>query len=673
MSCRHLPLVLALVLGHIANAQQLSLSWATGTVPANNRVKFAANGDVFALGTGSNSAVLQRFSAGGVLLWTRTLSAPTLYAIDMDVDASDNIFIYVGFTTGQLDLDPGPLTTLVNPGKVYAKYNASGQFQWGFSVENTTDLSEDYGGISCDDAGNLYITGDLGQGIYDMDPGPGVSNIEVGDFSTGSFIARYRPNGSLHWANVRSWYSGFSSSRDIAAMSDGSAFFVTQTLDNGGPLSGQIDVDPGPGTFNVFTETQNLLRYDSTFAFLGHAYIGYGDQRMCVDAASGVYLMARASAGAGFWAVKFNGTGQNMVQVYSTPLTSTGNLRLGDIAPDEQGGCMGMYSNNCTASKVRFYKMNVSGLVDLNLFLNSGTDCTLPGGKGFDLRGGSFAMGTYNNSYTVDFDPTPGDLNLPTGNNDGVVARYDWCATAPFDPFGITALTPFCTGEEAQFLVDAFGDASGYSWTPPVGWTVVGTTADDTLTVIPTTSGTGLLQVAATNTCGTSASVTAPFTATSALVDAGPDVLICLGQSATLSATAAAADSYLWQPGGTTTPSVLVSPLVPTTYSVTITTAGCSATDNVTVLVDPCTGLADTGTGPAVQLFPVPVQRGAALRITGLDATAPLRLTSIDGREHHPVVDRTTDALLLDTQALAPGTYLLHTTTGRTWRFVVTQ
>ena len=82
----------------------------------------------------------------------------------MDVDASDNIFIYVGFTTGQLDLDPGPLTTLVNPGKVYAKYNANGQFQWGFSVENATDMSEDYGGISCDDAGNLYITGDLRRG-----------------------------------------------------------------------------------------------------------------------------------------------------------------------------------------------------------------------------------------------------------------------------------------------------------------------------------------------------------------------------------------------------------------------------------------------------------------------------------------------------------------------------
>lgn len=64
-------------------------------------MKYASNGDVFALGTGSSSAVIQRLSSTGIILWTRTLSAPTLYAIDTDVDGSDNVFIYVGLTTGQ--------------------------------------------------------------------------------------------------------------------------------------------------------------------------------------------------------------------------------------------------------------------------------------------------------------------------------------------------------------------------------------------------------------------------------------------------------------------------------------------------------------------------------------------------------------------------------------------
>ena len=74
-----------------AHAQQMDLSWATSAVGGINKLKFAANGDVFALGSGSNGVQLQRYSASGTVLWTKTLSAPSLYGIDMDVDGSDNV------------------------------------------------------------------------------------------------------------------------------------------------------------------------------------------------------------------------------------------------------------------------------------------------------------------------------------------------------------------------------------------------------------------------------------------------------------------------------------------------------------------------------------------------------------------------------------------------------
>ena len=86
--------LLPCVLLSLAHAQQITLDWATETVPANNRVKLAEGGGVFALGTGDNSAVIQRISAAGAVQWTKTLSAPTLYAIDMDVDTSNNVYIY---------------------------------------------------------------------------------------------------------------------------------------------------------------------------------------------------------------------------------------------------------------------------------------------------------------------------------------------------------------------------------------------------------------------------------------------------------------------------------------------------------------------------------------------------------------------------------------------------
>lgn len=661
---------LSLAIAAVLSAQQMTLDWATPTVPAIHRVKYATNGDVFSLGTGSNSAVLQRFSSTGNILWTRTLSAPTLYAIDMDVDGSDNVFIYVGFTTGQLDLDPGPNTALVDPGKVYAKYNGNGQYQWGFSVGNTTDLSEDYGGVSCDDAGNLYICGDLGQGTYDMDPGPGVSNIVVGTFSTGAFMARYRPDGSLAWADVRTWYGGFSSCRDIAVMRDGSSFFIVQALDNGGPLSSQIDVDPGPGTYNVYTETTNILRYDSAFTFMAQGYCGSGDLRLCADAAGSAYMMG-GGTGSSFAAVKYNQSGQTLEQVYQTSLLSTGNLRLGDIAPDEQGGCLGSYSNNCTASYVRFYKMNVSGLVDFNLSLYSGTDCTLPGGKGFDLRGGQFVVGTYNQNYTIDFEPGAGVLNLPAvTSDDGVVAQYGWCSGAPYDPIAVEALTPVCANSEATFVVEGYGDASGYAWTLPGGWAVVAGEGTGELVVSTAGEGFGLLQVAAMNACGTSAPISGQFYVTDAQVNAGADQLICPGQSAQLIATTPNANSYLWEPGGATASSIEVTPSSTTTYTVTINSAGCLASDEVIVVVDPCLGVSEAA-APLLRVSPVPVSSGAPLRVEGLGSARVLQVLGADGRVLARVPGPAGDAVLVPTDGLAPGAYRLRLSDGRAVPFVV--
>ena len=68
-----LLLIIALLGIAPANAQQITLSWATETVPANNRLRTAVGGGAFLLGTGSNSAVIQRVSAAGAILCTKTL------------------------------------------------------------------------------------------------------------------------------------------------------------------------------------------------------------------------------------------------------------------------------------------------------------------------------------------------------------------------------------------------------------------------------------------------------------------------------------------------------------------------------------------------------------------------------------------------------------------------
>lgn len=652
-----------------AHAQQMDLSWGTSAAAGINRVKFAANGDVFALGSGSNEVKLQRYSASGTVLWTKTLSAPSLSAIDMAVDGSDNVYVYLGFNTGQLDLDPGPNVTLVDPGKTYAKYNSSGQFQWGFSIGNGTDMSDNYGGISCDPAGNLYITADLGPGTYDMDPGPGISNLVLPPSAYGPFMARYRPDGSLHWADARAWPGGFSYARDIVALPDGSGCYVVHKLDNGAPSGGQVDVQPGPDVVNVPNNALYLLRYDSTLTYLAHRAIGFGEQRLGADAAGNAYLMATAAAGSGFWALKYSRSGQVLNQVYQTSLTSTGNLRLGDILPDGQGGAMGCYSNNCSPNYYRFFKMNVSGLVDFNLSLYSGTDCTNPVAKGFDVRGGSFAVGSFNQGYTVDFDPGPGTVMLPTGSDKGAVALYNWCSGVPFDPFGINVVsTAWCVGDTVTLAADAFGDASSYTWNAGA-WTIAAQ-AGGTLRVVAENAGPVTVSLAAVNACGSSAEVTTQLTAGNAAAALPDDETACFSYTGVLDPGPCAGCTYVWQPGGATTATLNVDITQTTTFTVTATQGGCSASDSTTITIENCTGIAGTATG-GVALAPVPVVRGQEAVLSGATPGQVLRLTTADGRAIGTPLLVNGPRMRIPTAVLVPGLYLLHGASDKALRLVV--
>ncbi|MEE8523859.1 MAG: M36 family metallopeptidase [Thermoanaerobaculia bacterium] len=74
----------------------------------------------------------------------------------------------------------------------------------------------------------------------------------------------------------------------------------------------------------------------------------------------------------------------------------------------------------------------------------------------------------------------------------------------------------------------------------------------------------------------------------SPIADAGPDQLICLGDSTTVGTPAQPDNTYSWAPGGETTAQITVSPAVDTTYTVTATTAACgSDADSATVFIDP--------------------------------------------------------------------------------------
>lgn len=110
-------------------------------------------------------------------------------------------------------------------------------------------------------------------------------------------------------------------------------------------------------------------------------------------------------------------------------------------------------------------------------------------------------------------------------------------------------------------------------------WSTGATTAS--IDVSPT-SATTYTVTATSNGCSSDDSVDVSVNPIPT-ANAGSDVTINEGESTTLIATGG--DSYLWSTGGTTA-SINVSPLLSTTYTVTVAQNGCSSNDDVQVTVN---------------------------------------------------------------------------------------
>ena len=137
----------------------------------------------------------------------------------------------------------------------------------------------------------------------------------------------------------------------------------------------------------------------------------------------------------------------------------------------------------------------------------------------------------------------------------------------------IANITPdqtICLGESVNITASG---GSSYLWN-------TGATTPN-IFVTPTTTTVYNVTVSNGNGCTDVATMT--VTVGNATAEAGPDQTVCLGNSATITATGGV--FYQWNTGATT-PSIVVTPNTTTTYTVTVTdNNGCSDSDNVTLNV----------------------------------------------------------------------------------------
>jgi hypothetical protein len=175
--------------------------WVTGVF--RDAVDFDPSENEFILtGHGLQDCYIAKYTQDGEFIWAGEFGGETstFYNPTIAFDDSGDLY-YTTYYNSQVDLDPGPGTQLVESAGssdiMLVKLDASGNFQWGFSM----------GGVFQDQArdihfsnGHIFLTG-IFEEIIDFDPSSG-EEIFTSEGDYDAYIAAYTPEGELAWAKA---------------------------------------------------------------------------------------------------------------------------------------------------------------------------------------------------------------------------------------------------------------------------------------------------------------------------------------------------------------------------------------------------------------------------------------------------------------------------------------
>ncbi len=564
------------------------------TSTESNNATTSAGAPQAAFGGGLQDGYIFRLNAALTnLLWgTYHGGSGTDSGFGVQFDSNGQVFITGGTTSANLPLGGAPFNAAFS-GTVdgyIVRYNAAGTSRLSGTYVGTSDYDQTYF-VQLDLSDNVYVVGQT-YGAYPVTAG------KYANPNSTQFIHKFSHalDASL-WSTVIGNGSG---TDDISP----SAFLVSdcgQIYFSG--WGGNVNANAGvlnsstaglpttPGAFQTSTDGSDFylmvlepeavaLNYGTFFGgSISAEHVDGGTSRF--DKNGNVYQAVCAGCGSNSDFPTTPGAWSNTNNSFNC------NLGVFKFNLNQPIAVIGINGPNtiCLGSAVQFDNLST-------------------GGSAYD-----WAFGDGNTSTAFEPVHTYGD----TGTYTVMMVLSDTLACTPNDtayltvevlPLPIASVDPagpLCAGDSVQ--LQAYGGDT-YAWDPPIDLSSANI-ADPWASP----NSTSTYVVTATNACGSdTASVTIQFSVPAG--GAGPDTVICIGQSATITAFGGA--SYSWTMAGTLNNALLQNPLATpldtTEYIVTITTAGgCILTDTLTVFVQfsvPLPVIGDTATcpGTAVQL-----------------------------------------------------------------------
>jgi hypothetical protein len=219
----------------------------------------------------------------------------------------------------------------------------------------------------------------------------------------------------------------------------------------------------------------------------------------------------------------------------------------------------------------------------------------------------TFTWNTGPQTASISLSPTVTNSYSVTGTNsvgcDGTSVVS--VSLMPQPNISITGNTVICYGGTVNLNVQG---ASTYSWS--TGATTSSISVSPTTAAVYTVTGTGTV-----NSCSSVLQQSVIVNPLPVMSTTGTGIM-CLGQTATLSACCAA--GYFWSHGAGNTATVIVSPSTNTTYTVNgVSLAGCTKSVSATVFVSICTGMNEFAQNEILRIYPNPSNGEFIIEVSG--------------------------------------------------------